>query len=220
MVKPKDVTDITVVEDKVPGTDLQVKEDFLSLTQFLQKLIDSNQLPAHIKNVNEAFTVVQMGKELGFPTMQAMHYVIPIQGKLSLSAKAIGAILRRHGVTYTTTEDAVYVYKDGTTSEYPVGGDVKPVDRRTTIVFTRDNQKEKVSFGWIDATSMGLTTKDNWKRMAREMLYARCLSKGANRVAPDLLLGLYNTDELFDSFDHGHIKAKRDDDGTIIEILN
>jgi hypothetical protein len=220
MAKTKDVTDVTIIEDVLPSTGVQVQENNLPIMQFLQKLIDSNQLPAHIKTANEAFTVVQMGKELGFPTMQAMHYLIPIQGKLSLSAKAIGAILRRHGVTYTTTEDAVYVYKDGTTSDYPVGGDSKPVDRRTTIVFSRDNQKEKVSFGWVDATSMGLTVKDNWKRMPKEMLFARCLSKGANRIASDLLLGLYNTDELFDAFDNGNIKAKRDDDGTIIEILN
>ena len=33
------------------------------------------------------------------------------------------------------------------------------------------------------------------------MLYARCLSKGANRIGSDLLLGLYCTEELFDTND-------------------
>lgn len=30
------------------------------------------------------------------------------------------------------------------------------------------------------------------------MLYARCLALGANRIAPDLLLGLYTVEEMVD----------------------
>ena len=43
---------------------------------FLQTLIDSKKLPGHIKTVEEAFTISQMGKELGFPTMQAFRSFI------------------------------------------------------------------------------------------------------------------------------------------------
>jgi hypothetical protein len=34
----------------------------------------------------------------------------------------------------------------------------------------------------------------------KEMLYARCLAKGANRIGADLLLGLYTTEEMADTF--------------------
>lgn len=183
--------------------------------EFLQTLVESKKLPAHVKSVEDAFTIAQMGKELGFPTMQAFHYIVPIQGKLSLSAKAIGAILRRGGIKFKTIEDGVYVYPDSETTTYAKEG---AIDRRTTIVFTRDGEEEAVSFCWSDATAMGLITKDNWKKMAKEMLWARCLSKGANRVAADMLLGLYSTDELFDSFDVSESSVKRDEDGTIISI--
>jgi hypothetical protein len=192
-------------------------------SNFLQTLIDSKKLPGHVKSVQDAFTIAQMGKELGFPTMQAFHYIVPIQGKLSLSAKAIGAILRRRGITMQTLEDGLYVYKDGSTSPFATKGEEanpeKAVDRRTTIRFTRDGIAEDVAFTWVDATKQDLTSKDNWKRMPKEMLWARCLSKGANRIAADLLLGLYSADEMYDTFAGAGLKVKRDEDGTISEIV-
>jgi hypothetical protein len=190
------------------------------LKNFLATLIESKQLPAHIKTVEQAFTIAQMGKELGFPTMQAFHYIIPIQGKLSLSAKATNALLRKGGVKFYTKEDGVYVYKDGSVTEMRKDIAENPMDRRTTIVFIRDGIEETCSFTWIDATGQGLNTKDNWKRMPIEMLYARCLAKGANRVGSDLLLGLYMTEELTDSFNIPEIAVKRNEDGTIKEIID
>lgn len=190
------------------------------LKNFLSTLIESKKLPNHIKTVEDAFTIAQMGKELGFPTMQAFHYIIPIQGKLSLSAKATGALLRKGGVKFYTKEDGVYVYKDGTTCDIRKDIAENPVDRRTTIVFMRDGVEESCTFTWQDATGQGLNTKDNWKRMPKEMLYARCLAKGANRVGADLLLGLYMTEELTDSFNVPETAVKRNEDGTINEIVD
>lgn len=54
----------------------------------------------------------------------------------------------------------------------------------------------------------------------KEMLWSRCLSKGGNRVASDLLLGLYSVDELYDVFGHSKMEVKRDEDGTILEIID
>jgi len=180
---------------------------------FLKTLIDSKKLPAHIKSVDEAFTIAQMGKELGFATMQAFHYIIPIQGKLSLSAKATGALLRKGGVKYITKEDGVFVYSGNSIEPNKIGD--KPIDQRTTILFVRDGMNEECSFSWKDAEKQGLTTKDNWKRMPKEMLWARCLAKGANRIGSDLLLGLYVIEELTDSFNISETQIKRNDDGTV-----
>lgn len=196
----------------------KVEDQDAEIKAFLKTLIDSKKLPAHIKTVEDAFTIAQMGKELGFATMQAFHYIIPIQGKLSLSAKATGALLRKGGVKYTTVEDGVFVYRGGGTT--PSDKDEKPIDRRTTIKFVRDGMEEICSFNWKDAELQGLTTKDNWRRMPREMLYARCLAKGANRIGSDLLLGLYLTDELFDAFNGGEHMVKRDEDGNITQIVD
>lgn len=52
------------------------------------------------------------------------------------------------------------------------------------------------------------------------MLFARCLSKGANRIGADLLLGLYMTEELADSFSIKESHIKRNEDGTIAAIID
>jgi hypothetical protein len=145
--------------------DKSLQKSESDLTSFLKTLIDSKKLPTHIKNVEEAFTVAQMGKELGFATMQAFHYIIPIQGKLSLSAKAVGALLRKGGVRFVTIEDGIFVYKGGALQ--PSSAEEKPVDRRTTIKFIRDGLEELCTFTWKDAELQGLATKDNWKRMPK-----------------------------------------------------
>jgi len=207
---------------KTPTTEVAsvVEASQSDLQKFLGTLITSKQLPSHIKTVAEAFTIAQMGKELGFPTMQAFHYIIPIQGKLSLSAKAIGALLRKGGVRYITQEDGVWVYADGSTSTIIKPGDEKPIDQRTTILFLRDGMEERCSFSWKDAEKQGLTTKDNWKRMPKEMLYARCVAKGANRIGSDLLLGLYAIEELADSFSINESHITRNEDGSIASIID
>jgi hypothetical protein len=188
------------------------------IKSFLTTLIESKKLPIHIKNVEEAFTVAQMGKELGFATMQSFHYIIPIQGKLSLSAKAVGALLRKGGVKFVTLEDGVYIYKGNKTE--PSTTDEKPTDRRTTIKFIREGLEELCTFTMRDAELQGLATKDNWKRMPKEMLWARCLAKGANRIGADLLLGLYTAEEMADTFIKDESMIKRNEDGTIAEIID
>ena len=54
----------------------------------------------------------------------------------------------------------------------------------------------------------------------KEMLWARCLAKGANRIGADLLLGLYMIEELTDSFNIKESLIKRNEDGTIIEVTD
>lgn len=189
----------------------------------LMKLIKSKQLPGYIRTKEEAFTVAKMGKELGFPIMSSFHQIIPIQGKLTLTAKAQNGIMRRAGIKIECIEDAMYVYRDGSISEYPKQvvdpATDKPVDRRTVLRFTRDGISELVRYTWMDATEAGLSTKDNWVRMKRDMLYSRCLSRGATRIAADLTMGLYTTDEIHDSLENSDIRAVRGEDGTITSII-
>ena len=101
----------------------------------------------------------------------------------------------------------------------PKADGTKPIDRRTTIEFYRDDMTETISFTWKDAIDQGLSTKDNWKRMPKEMLFARCLSKGANRIGPDLLLGLYTVEEMVDTFLNEN-QVKRNEDGSVAEVID
>jgi hypothetical protein len=54
----------------------------------------------------------------------------------------------------------------------------------------------RVSFTIEDAQRAGLTGKGNWKTYPQAMLKARCLTSIARAAYPDLVMGLYDPDEV------------------------
>ena len=214
-VAKKDSTNIQKVDLYNQGSD-----------GFLQEMIDGGQLPSYIKKINTAKCIAQYGKELGFAPMTAFNYIISIQGKLTLSAKAQQALLRRHGVTWRTLEDYFYCYSDGSVEETRVvkkdkeGKDMLPVDIRTSIEFKRDGITEVVRFYHSDAQAAELLNKDVWKKYKKSMFWARCFTTGATRIGSDLLLGLYGADEMFDALNLDEDMVIRDEKGEIVKIVD
>lgn len=197
-----------------------------SQKDFLQNMIDSGQLPAYIKKVETAFTIASYGKELGFNVMTSFNYIISIQGKLTLSAKAKQAILRRNGVTWRTVEDFVYLYADGSIEERKItkkdkdGNDIKIEDIRTSIEMTRDGITEVFRFYWSDAIKAGLTEKSVWKQYGKYMSWSRCFTGLADRVASDLMLGFYSTEEMTDVYGMDESNIVRNEKGEILNIVD
>jgi hypothetical protein len=177
----------------------------------LQILIDSKNLPANIKTIEQAFTIAQFGKDLGMKPMQAFHQVYSIQGRLALSSKGLGALLWANGIGFKTLKDFELIIK----GKDKDGNDVK--DRVTTIEFYRGNISEVASFYWGDAVKAGWTTKDNWIKMPRHMLYARALALGAQRIAPDKILGMYTVEEVMDFAPDTSVKINEEGEVTILE---
>lgn len=218
-------TQQTTVDKFYENTDFKYQQDFLKV------LIDSKQLPSHIRSVETAFTIAQMAKELNVPLMQGLNNIIPISGKLTLSAKLSSAILKRNEnkIRYHTLKDAVYVYNiDGAIKEsqfplFPAGEmHSKTFICRMTVIetirFYEKNAfypqgqeiKELITYTTIDADKAELLSKDNWKKMPRAMLYARCMNEISTRIAPDITLGLMLTEVYAD---HENITLNLDTEG-------
>lgn len=196
-----------------------VKLDFKNEENFLNHLIESKTLPEHIKNKETAFVFLQYGRELGLQPMQALNNLIMIKGKISLPVKLMNGILRSHGIRVQTIKDGLYIYPDGKESYIKIEGQ-KALDIVTELLFTRKHndgtvEEERCVFTWSDAVKAGYADKDTYKTMPKAMLYARCYSKGANRIAPDLTNGLYTTEQLIDDFDYDESKIVRDSEGFV-----
>lgn len=173
----------------------------------LQLLIDSKVLPSNIKTIQQAFAVAQFGKDLGMKPMQAFHQVYSIQGRLALSSKGLGALLWANGIQYKTIQDFEKITKeDGKT------------DFVTTIEFYRGQIVDRASFAWSDAVRAGWTTKDNWVKMPKHMMYARALALGAQRIAPDKILGLYTVEEMVDITQAPNVSINEEGEVTIKTI--
>jgi hypothetical protein len=163
---------------------------------YAETLLQSKLLPTSIKTPEAVAAIILSGKELGLGAMAALNNIVVIQQRPTLGVHAIGALLRKAGADSQTLEDFVPVMGlEGDTKD-------KVVDYRTTIRFFRRSNgrelQEDVSFTWKEATKMELTAKPTWTKMPKIMLWSRCFAIGARRIAPDALLGIYETAEAAD----------------------
>lgn len=139
---------------------------------------------AYEGNPANVLVAVQYGASLGIEPMAALQNIDVIQGKPTLSAKAVAALVRAGGHKLWIAEDET---RKSVTCTI-VRGD----DKEHPFTATRD-------MAW--AQQMGLTGKDNYKKQPMTMLMWRAITACANKACPELFLGLggaYTADELHD----------------------
>lgn len=190
------------------------RKDYNEIIDQFQKIINSGLLPASIETPEQAYVIMQKGKELGFNSLSSFDAIDVIIGKTTLKPKFKLALALKTGKVWTKTiKDWEPIYDEAK----------KIVDFETCIIGYRvmdatDSNgnsiinEEKVSYKWSEASKMGLSGKDNWRKQPNVMAYWRCLSKLLDRIAPDLTGGLYTTDELAEV---ANIKHTVTEDGNV-----
>jgi hypothetical protein len=143
-------------------------------------LVASGLLPRGVNRPEAAFAIVATGRELGLTAMQSLRSIHIIEGKPTLSADLVAALVKNRPevcewfrLVESTDQIATY--------ETQRRGEPKPT---------------KMSFSWADAQRAGVTGKDNWRKYPAAMLRARCITALARAVYPDLAMGIYDPDEL------------------------
>lgn len=144
-------------------------------------LAPADLLPAALrKKPADVLAVVLTGAELGLGPMQSIRGIHLIEGKPSLSADLIAALVMRRGdvceylrVVETSAKRCVYETKRR--------GHPTP----TSLTWTIDQ-----------AAAAGLAGRGNWAKYPDAMLRARCATAICRAVYPDLVGGLYDADEL------------------------
>ena len=131
------------------------------------------------KDAAQAIVKILAGRELGFGAFASMAGVAVIQGKPVVGANLTAAAIKQTGkYNYRVTQHT---------------------DQICEIEFFEQGQSVgKSSFSMEDAKAAGLTTKDNWKKYPRNMLFARAISNGQKWYAPDVYNGVtvYTPDEM------------------------
>lgn len=146
---------------------------------------------ADTKQASQAIVKILAGQELGFGPFASMTGVHIIQNKPVLAANLMAAAVKRTGK---------YNYRVTTQTE-----------KECVITWFENGQEVgKSSFTIQEAERAGLTRKDNWKNYPSDMLFARAISRGQKRYAPDIFNGatVYTPDEM---------GATVDEEGNVIE---
>lgn len=136
----------------------------------LKMIANTSFVPAAFRGkVPEVLACVATGRALGLPDMTSLRGIHVIEGKATLSAELMVAIVRGHGHSITGT-----------------------VGEKEAIVRGRraDNGDEmEAAFTTAMAEKAGLTGKQNWKRHPDDMMWARAVSRLCRRLFADCFAG-------------------------------
>lgn len=141
--------------------------------------------PIYQRNPGACLSLLYKAQALDVPVATAVeniHWNTRI-GKGSLSAQLMAGLLRRHGYDYKVTHED---------------------NERVTMVFYRlvvgrRRRLGEVTWTILEAIGAGLAWRDLWQHYPTDMLWARCLMRGARRHASEVGTGMaYTLEELHD----------------------
>lgn len=158
-----------------------VPESLGEALKLSERLAVSGLIPVALKGKPADVLVVLMtGRELGLAPMQALRSINVIQGKAAMSADLMQALVisRREVCEYFKLVES------------------------TPLVATYETLRKgnpsatRLSYSMEDAKAAGLATNDNYRKNPAAMLRARCKSSLCRAEYPDLLVGVYDPEEL------------------------
>lgn len=141
-------------------------------------------VPKALRNKPEAVTAaILFGRELEMPPMQALSQIYMVEGKATLSAEHMRAMVLAAGHEIT----------------YPVytGRQVIARGRRRYSDGSWSSPQE-VEWNYAMAEYAKLTGKDNWRKYPRAMLTARATADLCRLLFPDVTHGLLAAEEVED----------------------
>ena len=140
-------------------------------------LVKSGLLPKAVDTPEKAIVIMLQGRELGIGYMQALNGINVIQGKPTVSPQLMLALIQRSG----ELEDMA-IADDGNAC--------------TVTMKRRGKSAHSETFSMSDASAMGLSGKDNWRKQPVVMRKWRAVSACSRVIFSDVTMGLYTFEEI------------------------
>lgn len=145
-------------------------------------LARSGLIPTGLNSPEKVCVALQWGHELQLSPMVAVNNISVINGKPTLSADIMAAVVKR-SPEYGGIE---WIEQSETKAECIV----------KRVLSNGQVESTKSTYTIEDAQKAGLTTRDNWKKYPKRMLKHRCQSYALRDMFPDILAGLYTPEEM------------------------
>jgi len=125
------------------------------------------------------FLLMVKGYEVGFSLTAAVDYIQVIQGKPCISAAGMLALIQASDEVENVT--------------------IEGNDQECTVTIKRRGRAPHAETFTLDmARKMGLDTRDQWRKMPALMLKWRAVSFCARACCPDIIGGMYTSEEMHD----------------------
>lgn len=157
-------------------------DEYKMLQSQATDMVQSGFLPRAIDTPQKAMAIMLKGRELRLPPWVALSNIHIIEGKPTLSADLMAALVQR----------AIDQKGDGELTSVP------PTETEATVRYRRWGQKQvqEYTFSMKDAQAAGLTGRGPWKAHPKSMMRARALAHACRAGFPDVVAGMYDPDEL------------------------
>lgn len=131
------------------------------------------------KTPEQAVFTIAVGEELGMSATQSLRGIYCVEGKPTLAADTMLALVLKSGKCRVFTL-------------------VESTEKICRIVTGRVGMEGNSEFSWseADAQRAGLAGRQTWKSYAKTMLRHRCTAEALRAVFPDVLLGVYTPEEM------------------------
>jgi hypothetical protein len=166
------LTDIVLARSNVPT-------NFDEQMRMAEVLAGSSLLPTHLRHQPANVLIILQGAQaLDVPAFWALQSMHVIEGKLSMAAELMRALVVRAGHRFKIVERS---------------------RTRAVVEIHRNDRDEpyRFEFTWQDAIDGELAGKKNWKKFPKAMLLARATTGAVRDECADVLFGVvYSPDEL------------------------
>ena len=154
------------------------RDEITDMLEMAKVLVVGGFLPPAVKSYQAAFTIMLKGRELNIPPMEALNSINVIQGKPSLSAQLMQALVLRQGhyITMVETNGNKCVVKGRRKGA--------PLEDTLSLTWTLEMARQAGLSG------------GNWAKYPDAMLRSRAISALCRALFPDVLAGMYTAEEL------------------------
>jgi len=132
-----------------------------------------------VKDAASAVVRIMIGREVGLGAAASWKNIQIVQGTPTFSANLVASMIKKSRPRYN--------YRPKVLSE-----------KECTLMFFEDGEECGTwTYTIEDARKAGLTSKDNWVKYPKSMLFARCITAGGRAFCPDVsVFPLYTSEEL------------------------
>lgn len=175
-----DLTKPDEIQLDKPAESLPSADRWQQMERISERIAASSLIiPALRNKPDDILLVLLAAHDLGIPATQALSKLHIVDGKLSMAAEMMVALVLRDG-------HELWGDTDNSTELAVCYGRRKGSPEITRVVFTME-----------DAKLAGLEQRTTWKKYPKSMLWARAVSMLCRQVFPDSVAGVsYTPDEL------------------------
>lgn len=213
------MNEIAVVNNNTEVAKFDNFSNISEMSKFAETLIESGFIAkkkvggSYVnKTPGEVVATILMGKELGLGPISSLNNIYKIDSTTIVGVHVFRTILDMRGIKTKTIRD----FEQVTNAEGKVTDVVTTIRFYSPLIKPIDGKdwlEEDVTYAWSMAAAAQLTSKDNWSKLPRLMLWNRCLVVGTRRVTG---LPIYETSEIAEVQNKGY-KITEDGDAQIID---